>query len=104
MKSYDDLIKFYEDRITFLEGMLQKSLEVNKTLLDKLGKQQPSNPFPPIIPHPDTIPRPFPEPYWNTNNCPKCGLKLEGTMGYVCSNNPCPTGLGGVYCSTKDTL
>ena len=29
--------------------------------------------------------------------CPKCGLKLEPIMGYVCYNNPCPTGLGGVW-------
>ena len=33
-------------------------------------------------------------------SCPKCGIKLDQVMGYVCSNHPCPTGLGGVYCSS----
>ncbi|MDP9651994.1 hypothetical protein [Paraburkholderia caledonica] len=28
--------------------------------------------------------------------CGKCGLKMEGVMGYVCPNGgSCPTGLGG---------
>ena len=31
-------------------------------------------------------------------NCPRCGLKLEGVMGYVCPNADCPTGLGGSKC------
>lgn len=26
--------------------------------------------------------------------CPKCGLQLHRTMGYVCPNFGCPTGLG----------
>lgn len=30
--------------------------------------------------------------------CPKCGLKMDGVMGYVCPNYPCPTGLGGASC------
>jgi len=29
-----------------------------------------------------------------SNKCPKCGLLLEGAMGYVCIQNNCPTGLG----------
>lgn len=31
----------------------------------------------------------------NSNKCPKCGLVMEGAMGYVCSDPQCPTGLGG---------
>ncbi len=29
-----------------------------------------------------------------TNKCAKCGLLLEGAMGYVCIQTDCPTGLG----------
>lgn len=38
-------------------------------------------------------------PAWNEiRNCSKCGLKLEGVMGYVCPHAECPTGLGGTRC------
>jgi hypothetical protein len=33
------------------------------------------------------------------NACPKCGLRIEGVIGYVCPQPMCPTGLGGVWCS-----
>ena len=37
--------------------------------------------------------------YWNVpTGCPKCGLKFEGTMGYVCNRIDCPTGLGPAIC------
>lgn len=59
-------------------------------------------------PHVDTCPveiydkNPYrpPDPYKDVKKatCPKCGLKLEDIMMYVCSNNGCPTGLGGTYC------
>lgn len=29
-----------------------------------------------------------------SNKCSKCGLVLEGSMGYVCIQNDCPAGLG----------
>lgn len=32
--------------------------------------------------------------YPASNKCPKCGLALEGAVGYVCIQNDCPTGLG----------
>ena len=31
------------------------------------------------------------------NRCTKCGIQLDKIMGYVCYNNPCPTGFGSVY-------
>jgi len=31
------------------------------------------------------------------NRCTKCGIQLDTIIGYVCYNNPCPTGLGSVY-------
>ncbi len=37
-----------------------------------------------------------------SNTCKECGLKLEGTMGYVCSNPKCPTGLGPIMCGVNN--
>ena len=31
-------------------------------------------------------------------SCSKCGIKLEGVMGYCCPYPKCPTGLGGGWC------
>jgi hypothetical protein len=44
-------------------------------------------------PSPDRWPHQPPE-----NKCSKCGLKLEGVMGYCCPNPGCPTGLGSPTC------
>lgn len=42
---------------------------------------------------------PKPKPSWNEAlQCSQCGIQLSGTMGYVCPNSPCPSGLGGTYC------
>lgn len=43
------------------------------------------------------LPSPFaPGPTFKLNQCSACGISLEGTMGYVCSNPRCPTMLGPV--------
>ena len=53
------------------------------------------------IPSAPSIPMPS-LPTWSTPSyCPQCGLKFEGTMGYVCSQPKCPTGLGGAWCSNS---
>ena len=49
----------------------------------------------PTPPYP--LPDPLPVSDW-TKSCPKCGIKLDGVMGYVCSQPRCPTGLGGFWC------
>lgn len=42
---------------------------------------------------------PYPTTQSVPNACSKCGLKMEGVMGYVCPNGVnCPVGLGGSYC------
>ena len=49
---------------------------------------------------------PQPNPYipsydpWSKSVCPKCGMKLDGTMGYCCPNMDCPTGMGPVICKS----
>lgn len=49
-----------------------------------------------------TIPYPPYKPFETTthNTCPKCGIKLDAVMGYVCSTPQCPTGLGGTWCQS----
>lgn len=52
---------------------------------------------------------PFPDPYlpkWpeypqSDHRCPKCGIKIEGVMGYCCPQVSCPCGLGGVTCDAS---
>lgn len=48
----------------------------------------------PVVP---VVPTIDPYPYFKASHCPKCGLKMEGTMGYVCNQYPCPAGFGGVW-------
>lgn len=43
-------------------------------------------------PMPSPFPRPFiPDPFSGVPSCSKCGLKLDGVMGYVCNDQYCPT-------------
>ena len=41
---------------------------------------------------------------WAANTCSKCGIKLEGVMGYCCPHPKCPTGLGGGWSSSETML
>lgn len=61
----------------------------------------------PITPLPYPLPSSPYQPWTTPNsligsNCPKCGMKMEGIMGYVCSQPQCPTGLGGSWCGVKN--
>lgn len=81
MKKIVKIVTFYEDG-TFSEstpyvGAPMPNIPLNPT------------PFSPIPPE------------WPAK-CPKCGIELKGAMGYVCNNYPCPTGLGGGWCSTNE--
>ena len=67
----------------------------------------PQVPDPWVNPQPyknDEFPKPFDPnkiPKWEpVTQCSKCGLKLDKIMGYVCTNYPCPCGLGGAWCGT----
>ena len=80
MKKIIKIITFYEDG-TFSEST-------------------PSAPFSPMPSTPLTPPYPWPEIKESVKVCTKCGLKLDGPMGYVCSNYPCPCGLGGAWCAS----
>ena len=44
------------------------------------------------LPYPYPYPAPFtPNPWPGVRNCSKCGINLDGVMGYVCSDANCPT-------------
>lgn len=76
--------------ITFYDDGTYEDMSVYTSPMPSVPlNPQPYNPFPTMEPK---------------QHCPKCGLKLEGVMGYVCPNNPCPTGMGGVWCSTTDCV
>ena len=51
------------------------------------------NPFPYPQPLPTPFPRPLPPaPLWpGIRSCSKCGISLDGVMGYVCADQQCPT-------------
>ena len=61
-------------------------------------EQTPSRPYPyikyPTQDNPFPYPTPLPGPFPVVNErpqCPKCGIALSGVMGYVCSDQHCPT-------------
>lgn len=60
--------------------ILRRLDEIEKTILDRTVPQYPSYPIPTI-----------PSPYIHSNSCAKCGITLNGVMGYVCSDQNCPT-------------
>jgi hypothetical protein len=71
---------------------LEKRVEEQAKLIELLQKNTAIPPWNPSMPY---------QPLPTFTKCGKCGLNLEGVMGYVCSQPQCPTGLGGVWCSVK---
>lgn len=69
------------------EGKKQQKVSVDLDLEKYL--QKPFE-FPPYVPQPNLS---------VTETCPKCGIRLNGVMGYVCSSINCPT----YYQTTCDT-
>lgn len=65
-----------------LNEILRRLEQIEKSILDQPVVQYPSYPYPTT---------PFPPPYIPSNSCAKCGIALEGVMGYVCSDKNCPT-------------
>ena len=83
---------FYDDG-TFDEVKAEKQ----STLTYPPGVRSPEFPqSEKFVPSPN-IPTPWTNPV-DYKSCSKCGLKLDGVMGYVCTQPHCPTGLGGAWC------
>lgn len=70
------------------EGKKQQKISVD---LEKY-LQKPFD-FPPYVPQPNMSVK---------ETCPKCGIKISGVMGYVCSSPNCPT-FPQVTCGTAMT-
>lgn len=70
---------------------IEKSLDAIRKRVDNIDivRQLPA----PLPPTPNT--------WFDPKTCPKCGLKLEGVMGYCCPQPYCPTGMGPVMCTTN---
>lgn len=60
---------------------------------EKVGLMRKSPYVAPITPPPFTDPLKdiHPSTWPGVRSCSKCGLKLEGVMGYVCNDMKCPT-------------
>jgi len=104
---------YYGDdpEIAFRQHILDMGLyELMETLVDWEEDQPTIEPTPPHIkyptkdnpfPYPQPLPTPFPrpmpttpptQPVWpGVRSCSKCGISLEGVMGYVCGDINCPT-------------
>lgn len=98
-----------DEKLAMMQGELDNLNQKIALLEQKLKELQenrsvPKNPWDVIGPGlPDPYPPQIPQIEFR-KECPKCGLKIEGAMGYFCTNNPCPCGLGGVYCGTGDLI
>lgn len=80
MKKITKIVVFYDDG-TFSEST------------PSFVREETKLPYPTIWPCPVPV-----TPDYKT--CGKCGMKLEGVMGYCCPHSHCPTGLGGSWSST----
>ena len=81
-----------EKRLDAIEVLVKELAERIKKIESNLSEVPftpdiPTSPFNPVVP-------------W-MKNCKQCGIKLDQTMGYVCPQPNCPTGLGGVWCGNN---
>jgi hypothetical protein len=80
-----ELVQATKQMATLVSEMSAR-LERNARINVHVNGEVPTPPFTWPYPATQSIP----------NACAKCGLKMEGVMGYVCPNGGnCPTGLGG---------
>ena len=95
MKKIIKIVTFYDD------GTFSESVPAKEPIVPQ--QEYTIWPFPITeLPKVSPTPRPTwvpPDPSTDWNTCSKCGLKMQGAMGYVCPQPQCPTGLGGAWCS-----
>jgi hypothetical protein len=83
------------------ETAVEHDKKLNDVKLPSEGIPYPIRNAPPHIKYPTkdnpfTYPKPWPAPYtpnpWpGILSCSRCGISLYGVMGYVCSDQQCPT-------------
>lgn len=87
MKSVSRIVIHYTDGT-------QETIYGNNPLVPQKELPQIPDKYPPIDP---LVPI-WPERPPTERRCTKCGIKIEGVMGYYCPQTDCPCGLGGVNC------
>lgn len=78
----------------------EKVLKTLKDLTERVERIERMNqPFGPTVPNmPQVIPSiPNPIPAMSPNKCSKCGLVMDGPMGYCCPHRDCPCGMGPIW-------
>lgn len=86
-----------------LEKQIDELTKQVQRLADRVSRIEgtfPQGPFGPQFP--PQFPT-MPAPVTIRNECLRCGIKFSQVMGYVCPDMDCPTGLGGVRCSSGNT-
>ena len=79
------------------ETAIEHDKKLNDVKLPSEGIPYPPRNAPPHIKYPTKDnPKPWPAPFtpnpWpGVLSCSKCGISLEGVMGYVCTDRQCPT-------------
>ena len=82
--------------LTFEEKVLEE-IKSLRDRLDRLENRPTPGTIPPLVPGTvPTIPIKF------ESKCSKCGLVMDGPMGYCCPHRDCPTGMGPVWCGTTE--
>lgn len=92
-----------DERMAMLEGELDnlryRIAQLEQENRELRQRQWTMNPYQPIGPGITENPWNIPKPYIPKSNpahpefkkeCPKCGIKLENTMGYSCTDSLCP--------------
>lgn len=82
-----------EKRLDAIEALI-------KEMAERIKKIENNLPDVPSIPDMPVSPTFNPAVPW-MRSCKQCGIKLDQTMGYVCPQPNCPTGLGGVWCGNN---
>ncbi|QJA42956.1 hypothetical protein [Phaeobacter phage MD18] len=85
--------KGHNDVYALLEKILEELRDIRKEVAEASATPPaPSIPaYSPVAPYnaPSELPLP---------KCAKCGISLSSVMGYACSDQHCPTGLGPATC------
>jgi hypothetical protein len=102
LEALQDSIRTAQERLDDLakeNAKLREEVALLTNIIRETANNVPMKPAFPYQPGFVPIPNDIPPLVAMFTTCPKCGLKLDSVMGYVCSQPQCPTGLGGAWCS-----
>lgn len=83
-----------DERMAMLEGEID-NLRHRVAQLEEENKRLRRSTYGPLINDPTKIPQPWtpkstPQYPQSDKRCPKCGIKMDGPMGYSCPDSDCP--------------